>query len=345
MNKILLSVCIATYNQPKEVDRLLQALVPQLTPEAEILIKDDSPNTDTEVVVRKHNTHGTIRYIGGERDEEKIKSLTAGRKKGQKGGLDRAIIFLTEEARGEYVWWLGDDVVEKGAIAAMIEVIKRNPHLNFLLVNFQTIGSSALAFPWERDRWFTNQSEVLEEAVGVLGFISATVFRRTLALTGIQGSQKYIGSAFVNLYLVLHVLSQGGGCYFLKGPYLINHPTPQEKVNDNGFEVFGVNFFNIVSEFKNKFDKKSVRRILSKNFSCVWRGVLVRWVTGYESPKGKRWQMVKLYWSFPELWFGLPAFILPLWLNKQLYKTYKIFFKDRKWVGLKRMSKNGKDSR
>ena len=133
------------------------------------------------------------------------------------------------------------------------------------------------------------------------------------------------------MYLVLHVLSQEGKLYFLSTPYIENYPNLPDEVNPNGFEVFGVNLFNIVSEFRGKFSRRSMRKMLAKNFSYVWRGVLVRWVTGYESPKGIRWQMFKIYWSFPEFWLAFPALISPLWLNKLFYQIYKIFFSERKF--------------
>lgn len=314
MNNILLSICIPTYKQPFEVKRLLDSLAPQVNSSVEIIIRDDSPDTATEEIVRKFQNDISIQYF-----------------KGEKGGIDKAILFLTQKAKGKYIWWFGDDVMGKGAIDRILELVRRFPDISFIYLNYLIFHTKKLGIDLGSDKFFRDRNQVLEEIANTLGFISATVIMRERALSGISLSEKYIGSAYVNLYLVLHVLSQGGKFYFLNDPYVINYPGSQEKANDDGFEVFGVNFFRIVREFSNKFDKKSVKKTLSKNFGYVWRGVLVRWVTGYESPKGKRWQMLKLYWNFPGCWVALTFLFLPLFLNKLLYRSYKIFFNEREW--------------
>jgi len=42
--------------------------------------------------------------------------------------------------------------------------------------------------------------------------------------------------------------------------------------------------------------------------------------------------MFKLYWSYPECWIALPIMLMPLWVNRGLYRVYKIFFSHRKFV-------------
>jgi hypothetical protein len=116
----------------------------------------------------------------------------------------------------------------------------------------------------------------------------------------------------------------------VNNPYIIIHPNTPEEVNDNGFEVFGVNFLLIMREFKGYFRWLSFRRTVAKNFSHVWRGVLVRFATGYESPRGKRWPMLKYYWNYPATWVALPLMFLPRSIARIGYKTYQLFFKNRR---------------
>ena len=310
----ILSICLMTYNQPEATLRFLKSISAQITSEVELVIKDDSSNDETEKIVNEFKKKIPIRYFHGE-----------------KKGIDYAVIFLTENARGKYIWWFGNDVMREGAIGEISNILKKNSEISFLLANYQAYNNSEPAYLQKNDFFFKNRNEVLEFAVGNLGFITVTIFEREKAITGIEKSKKYLKSAFVNLYLVLHVLSQEGKLYFLSTPYIENYPNLPDEVNPNGFEVFGVNLFNIVSEFRGKFSRRSMRKMLAKNFSYVWRGVLVRWVTGYESPKGIRWQMFKIYWSFPEFWLAFPALISPLWLNKLFYQIYKIFFSERKF--------------
>lgn len=320
---LLLSFCIPTYSQPYEVDRLLLRLLPQVLPGMEVVICDDSPSDATEVIVRKYEKSFSIRYF------KKNPMFAAGqsggpRKKGEKGGLDRAIIFLTQEARGKYVWWFGDDVLNDGAIVKVIETVRRWPEISFLFVNFQNVVTGELPYQFGGDKPFRDANQVLEDiGGGGLGYISAVIFERAKAVSGLEASKKYIGSAYVNLYIVLHVLSQSGRLYYLEGPHFMSYPNPPEKMNDDGFEVFGVNLFHVVMSFSHAFRRKSIRTMLARNFHHVWRGVLVRWVTGYESPSGKRWPMFRLYWNFSEFWVAIPLLLLPLSVNRFLYRIYK----------------------
>jgi len=75
-----------------------------------------------------------------------------------------------------------------------------------------------------------------------------------------------------------------------------------------------------------------VRKVIKKSFASLWRGMLVGWIGGWDTPKGKRWRMFKLYWSYPECWIALPIMLMPLWVNRGLYRVYKIFFSHRKFV-------------
>ena len=315
MNTPLLSFCIPTYNDPVAVDRVLGQLAAQWTNEVEVIVRDDSTNEKTKEVVDRWTNTIPIKYFHGKKE-----------------GLDPAIIFMTEIATGKYVWWFGNDELQKGAIEKVLRTVKEDPETSFLLMNYRAFDRKVPAYPDSGDFQFKDRNEILKMSGGNLGFITVTIFEREKALPGIEGSKKYLGSAFVNLYLIFQVLSQSKVIRFISFPYIHNHPNTQEEVNDNGFEVFGINFFNIATEFKGAFSRKSLRALLKKNFGYVWRGVLVRWVTGYESPKGKRWPMLRLYWNYPEFWLAAPFLVFPLWANRAFYRVYKIFFNERKFV-------------
>lgn len=336
MNKPLLSICIPTYNQADKLEQFLISVKSQTIPGIEIVIQDDSTNDETKKLVERVSLNIPIRYFGRHyyfhKNKESIEQLN----KGERGGIDRSIIFLTQEARGMYVWWMGDDVLKPGAIKNVVSLLNMHSSIIFIWVNHQVADSGILALDLGSDHFFKDRNEILEQVVSGLGFISATIFKKEKALTGIEGSKRYIGTAFVNLYIVLHILAQEGKYYYLRGPYCTSYLNKPDEVNNNGFEVFGVYFYRIIQEFQKKFNTHSIKRVLEKNFGSVWRGMLVRWVTGYESPRGKRWKMVKLYWMFPECWIALPIMVMPLWVNKKLYKTYKLFFSERKWRGFKR---------
>ena len=321
-SNMLLSICILSYNQADEVERLLGSLAPQITDELEIVIRDDSTNDDTETIVKRFSQTHPIRYY-----------------RGNKEGIDRTIIFLTEKARGKFVWWMGDDDVVPGGVASVINVIKLKPEVTFIWANYRLINGKKLAIDFPVDRFFDSRDQLLELGGAALGFISSTIINRDLALVGIESSHLYIGSAFVNLYLVLFVISQSGRHYYIRGEVVICHPATSEEarasvvaqngeINNWAFEVFGVNFSNIVREFSTSFSSTAIRRTIGACFGQTWRGILVAYVGGWDSPKGKRIRMIKYFWMFPEAWLALVLFIIPLPIHKILYKLYRFLFKN-----------------
>jgi len=323
-NHVLLSICILSYNQAPDIERLLNSLAPQVTDEIEIIIRDDSTNNETGLLVESFSNVLPIRYYHGNKE-----------------GIDKTVIFLTEEAHGKFVWWLGDDDVTPGGVGQVLDAIRNNHDLTFVWANYQLVGTKDLAINLQSSRFFSSRDKILELGGTALGFVSSTVFKRELALPGIERARKYIGSFFVNLYLILYVISQPGRHYYVHGPVVICHPASVDEIKavvvknpgvikNDAFEVFGVNFSRIVREYTTVFSSLAVRRTIKKSFGQTWRGVLVAWVGGWDTPKGKRLRMIKYFWMFPECWVALIFFLTPLSVNKILYRIYKALRPNRK---------------
>ena len=324
-----LSFCIPTYNRPKQFERLLRGLIPQLTPDVEIVIRDDSSNSLTEAVVRR---------------EIEARGIPHQYFKGEKIGADLAQLFLLEKARGKYVWWFGDDdEILLGAIEHVLELVKKYPDIDYMWANFTYGDGQKLAVSLSEERFFQDRNEVLELLGPNIGLLSTMFLKREKGMPFLElGRENAVGFAYAVLVPVTGTLTENGKFFFLRGPYVFNHPTAMEEIKEitmrtgeiknDGFDVYGVNFYQIVTLFKHKFKKRSMRKLLSDNFASVWRGMLVGWVGGWDTPKGKRWRMFKLYWSYPEFWLAIVFLLLPLAINKLLYKIYKAFFSNRKFV-------------
>ncbi len=331
-NGILVSIAVPTYNRPKEFKRMLFGLLPQLTSETELIIKDDSETDETKEIfnelVKKINSPAKFTYFKGKKTAD---------------GVDAAYLFLIENSSGEYIrWFSDDDEFMPGAIAKTLELVKKYPEITFIWVNFCYGENKNLAVD-RKDGFFKNGNEVLELLGTNIGLSSTLFFRKEDAFPSLLLAKKHIrGFSFACLVPIFHILSGNGKFYFLRGPYILNHPTIVEeiktittksgKIKNEGFNVYGIDFYNIVMEFKDKFDRRSIKKILTVNFASLWRGMLVGWIGGWDTPKGKRWQMFKLYWNFPEFWIAIVPFLMPLWVNKILFKIYKIFFSHRKFV-------------
>lgn len=320
-NKTILSICLPTYNQPDSVRAFFLSVQHQLTPEVEILIRDDSPNDETSAIVKELSARlpVSIRYFKGE--------------KSKVGGYDKALLFLTKQAAGKYVWWYGDDVMAGDAIARIISLTKKHPNLSFIWLNARDINNEKdPGFDLGGDKLFKSGSEIFATNVGLLGFPSATVLKREEALGGIDGAEKFIGTTLVGYYLVLHVISQNREACFIQEPCLLSHPKPAGEVRwYDSFEVHAVNYHIIAQEFKNKFDHNSFKKGLADQFGRIWRAVIVERAlglkTGFASFSPKIVPMTKLYWSYPEFWIALPLFLTPRFVLKFFYRIYKVVFK------------------
>lgn len=307
-----LSICLPTYNQLGALKDLLESLVIQYDPQIEIVVRDDSTGTDTRSLIAEFQKKMPIRYFHGERE-----------------GLDSAVIFLTEEARGVFIWWIGDDVIAPGAIQRILTVINGNPDLTFIWANSSDItNSKALTVSDTQSRFYIDRNEPVKMGIGLLGFITATLIKREIALACLGSARKHIGSAFVCLYIVLYVLSQQGKYYFLGAPCFYSKPKPSGEVRwYDQFQVFGINLFKIVMEFNDRFDRRQIRKALSRNLALVVKAVIVERAlglnTGFASSSPKVAPLARLYWSYWVFWAALPMLLVPRKVLSKIYGLYK----------------------
>lgn len=322
---LLLSICIPTYNQPDQLALSLESLLSQPMAGVEIVIRDDSPDLKSEEVVSRYLSLLPIRYYHGERI-----------------GIDRAVIFISEQAIGKYVWWLGDDMMAEGAVEHVLTVLVAEPQITFVWVNSCNVGGGMLSLDFGANKFFKNNNEVLESVGDLLGYISAVIFRREVLLRGTRHAERHIGSAWVTLFLVLYVLSIPGKYFYVHTPYIRAHPRPEtdckwyDPVQQNHFKLFTINFYNIVMdpEFQGRFSKNSIKRMLANNIGAVLKTVLVQRAKGYTygmvTASQKIRKIFPLYWNFKEFWIALPFLVAPHFVIVGGYKVYKFFFKNTK---------------
>ena len=322
-NHILLSLAIPTYNRPKQIIRLLKGVLPQITPEIEVVVRDDSSNNETEKAVKEIFAQAN-----------KIPNLSY--YKGDKLGVDLGTLFVVEAAKGEYVWTFGDDdEITGGALKHVADLVKKHPEITFLWANYLSDGGPYSAVRMSSDKFFKDRNQVLEELKNEMTLLSTFIFKKDEAMSAMPLAKKYAGSYWSIIVLILEVLSKNGRFYFLKGPYVLNNLEPHGEADFyGGFQVFGVNLFQVFEEFKGKFNKKSIRVFFTKHFGQVWRGVLVNRARYPVSiiKSGILAKISKLYWNYPEYWIALPFLLMPRFMLVSFYRVYKIFFSHRKFI-------------
>jgi len=314
----ILSICLATYNQPDKVKRFFESLIPQLSGEisgkVEIVVRDDSTSSETREIIKDYSKKisSELRYF-----------------QGKKEGLNVAIIFMTQEAKGDFVWWFGDDFLDSGAVNYIVKLIENNKDLSLIFVNSKGIDEAASILNMgDKDKFLRDKNQLLEEAADNLGYITATLFKREESLPFIEPSKKYIGTAWVNLFIILSVIANGKKFYFVGNPYISGDSKPPDKPWwYDSFVVFAINFWHVVDDVKSGFDKRSVWRLLNNNAWRIGKGILVYRIKGYKfgfgSEKATAKAMFPFYWKYPKFWLAAPFLIMPTTFIKYFYRTYK----------------------
>lgn len=322
----IISICIPTKNQPQKLQALLKNLIAEDLQRVEIVIIDDSKDEKASLLAEEYGGKLPIRYY-----------------KGQKLGFDIAIISLVEMARGKYIWWIGDDLIETDAVRKIIGILEQFPDISFLWLNSRNINDiNDVAFNLGPDRFIKDYNEPLRIDIGMLCFASTTILKREKIIGAIESSKKYAGSSIISLYFVLWTLTQDGQFYYLSHPYILSESKPSGEVRwYDQFQVFCINIFKVVSIFKNKFSKKTIWIGLRKNLRQAIKAVLVErgmgLKTGFASPLPKVLPMLRCYWSYWEAWVATPFMLMPRFILRALYglfkKTRNLFSASKKAYG------------
>lgn len=312
--KPFLSICICTRNQPSHLQETLKSVFDRFNSNIEVLVCDDSDNAKFKKVSKDLGSL-PIKFFSG-----------------RKKGLDCAILDITKKATGDYIWWLGDDALTKGAIVKIIHFLKSNPKLIFLWVNSADSNNINLTTFSKPD------SEVFEDrnillsigSIGLLGFISATIFKREEALDSLNKAEKYVGSAFVCLYIIMSVLVKRGQIgYFSEVCFLSKTKKNDDKRWFNPSTVFGINLPKITNEFKNIFTSKNYRFAINQNIHQLLKAIVYERATSTRDIFGFNFSLVpefvRIYWSYPIFWLFLPFLVAPRQIVKLILRPLFLY--------------------
>lgn len=210
-SKILLSICIPTYNRARYLPEALESIIYQLTPDVELLVYDTGSSDGTQLLMENYARRvPSLRFF----------SLPS------KRGFDETVLLLLKQCRGEYVWLFGsDDVLKIGAIAAVRDRILKSPvgpaffFLNHEVVDHEgkrLIGSNVRR---ATDRKFGDARRAAAWLGLHLGYISACVFRKP-SRADIETGREFIGTLWMGLYFNLISLSSGGPAHYVGRPLI-----------------------------------------------------------------------------------------------------------------------------
>jgi glycosyltransferase involved in cell wall biosynthesis len=132
-NKILLSICIPTFNRAELLRSSLYSLVPQIKEfedEVELIVSDNNSQDNTEEIVKWAQQFGPIRYSC---NPENI------------GACNNILLLANQLAQGEFCWILGDDdFVRPNAVKKILDVIKTYSEIDYIYVNIAHFSTELL---------------------------------------------------------------------------------------------------------------------------------------------------------------------------------------------------------
>jgi len=311
----LLSICIPTLSDVSSLKNNLDILSNENSSLIEIIVCDDCPTQEILEIVEKYQSKLTINYFRGKSE-----------------GLDSALIRLIESSSGEYIWWIGDDLLLPGSIKKICQTLSLRNNLIFLWVNSHSIDDDKLTFGKIDDIFFDDRDLLLKHDIGLLGFITATIFRREESLVGMNEAKTHIGSSFTCLFIILNILSLKGQLGMIGDSCFKSREKPSGEIRwYDQFQVFGINLYDIVNEFDNVFTFRNRRKALANNLVKVLKATLVEramgFNTGFASKTVTTKSLFYRYYSFPQFWIFLPLIFTPTSLISIVYKVYSFIKK------------------
>lgn len=184
----LLTIGIPTYNRAAFLSRLLQQLKAEAEPfgsRVEVLVSDNASSDNTPQVIGEHQSWAQMRVC---RQKANIGALLNG-------------IEVIRQARGQYVWMIGDDdLFAAGAIANVVEFLEKNK-VGAAILNFKF--SSRTAFPVrQRGFLFRTKSEIdgpAAEALSMTQYMGAILLDAELARRVLQEQTQVSGEHLLKL--------------------------------------------------------------------------------------------------------------------------------------------------
>jgi glycosyltransferase involved in cell wall biosynthesis len=192
MNKVTLSICIATRNRAGFIGATLESIVCQATDQVEIVVLDGASTDDTEPVVRRYQERfPRLRYL---RQETNM-------------GVDRDFATAVDLAQGAYCWLFSDDdVLKPGAIRVVLDAIR---HDYALIIANAEVRNADLSEVLEAKRlpFTTNKTYkpienqlLLTDTLDYLTFIGCVIIKRQV--WGAREKEKYFGSFFIHVGII-----------------------------------------------------------------------------------------------------------------------------------------------
>lgn len=223
----LLSVCISTYNRANWLSvglKNLERILPEINSDVEIIVCDNASTDNSAEVVKPYLTRDDFYYYCNTVNVGMLGNLRV----------------TANHAKGKYIWILGDDdLIKLGCIERVLEILRGNPDLALLYMNYAYHREDDISNVTDLDTFMSDATAVSQPSDDINGKIKdistqsenfftaiyCLVFRRDHAIKAY--SQNTDGRPFSSMltcipttYYVLNYMMDEPG-YWLGSPQIV----------------------------------------------------------------------------------------------------------------------------
>jgi glycosyltransferase involved in cell wall biosynthesis len=308
--KPLLTIAVPTYNRARFLTENLDTLFDQLVAEerVELILSDNACTDGTPALIQEYRQRGLqLRYL---RNETNL-------------GPDGNILQCFEQARGKYVWVLGDDdIVVPGGVAKILALLAEEDYGLAFVTPFAFTSDYIAERTSER---FGRHAESLPGAVPfvrragqLIMFISAMIVNKDRYLSiPHRDLRALVGSSLVQMGWLFPVLAVSS-----RNLVVFDKVIGQRIENGSGWgpcQVFGVNLMQILNDFLP--DRKDIVREIQKTLLQSWLPHMVmgirRGTAGPLDVENMRSVLEPVHGKSVRYWFFVyPLISLPLALAR-----------------------------
>lgn len=317
----VLSICIPTYNRSACLRELLASIEAQDRPDIEVIVSDDASPDDSADVAEQ--------FVG------RIRNLTVLRQPTNLG-LDKNFLAVTSQAKGDYIWLMGDDDrLEPEGMDLVLAALKRWPGVAGLTLGVIDYDRDMLKpigiRPTPATHTIVGAEQVFSEIPELLGFMSALVIDRRAWM---EMSQSPDLGKYHNYYVQVYIIGRVVGPDGLWG--VVNEPCVGFRTgNDQFHKKFG--WFKRLEIDVAAYDAIAVG-LFGKNsptYRAMTRRIFdthvmarVRNVKTAEGPTASIPEAVRYLYGYyswlPPFWTNLlPTLLMPKWAVAVMRRAYK----------------------
>lgn len=308
-----LSICIPTYNRRKFLERSINALLPQLNDEVEVLISNNCSTDDTDEYCKS------------------LDSMITYYKQPENIGPDGNFLWLMDNAKGKYLIILSDDdYMEDGAIENLLNFLN-DKEIALGIINYKCRlkDGSFTSYTYGNGANIEYANEQIKEFIEYIGiqitFISGLVFNRDL-LRKVKNKSQYKSTYLLQTCVALQCLKFNKKTAIIRTVSCIMEP--DNSSGYNFYKVFVKNWHDVLFNvgLDAKLPKKALKSVYNRTLDSFILSFLIKdRLEGIPFENDNRMKYLATAWRFKSAWTRLyPVAIMPKFLLRKIAKRKNI---------------------